>query len=457
MHPHLAAPNTQATPICFVKPDDWEAAAKRFGDDAYRFAKASGFEGKAGSIVLIPGPGGAVNAVLFGADPAADPMAAGQLPNLLPDVAYRFATPLKDEALSTLAFMLGAYRFTAYKSKATPRQLTLVPGPQVNAADIARIAEAIEHGRNIINTPANDYGPAEIEDTIRRLAARFNASVCSVVGDDLLVHNYPMVHAVGRGSTRAPRLIDMTWGDPSHPKVTLVGKGVAFDTGGLNIKPDSAMLLMKKDMGGAATAIAAAEMIMAAGRKVRLRLIVPAVENSISGSSFRPGDVLPSRKGMSVEIGNTDAEGRLILGDALALADEEAPDLLLDFATLTGAARVALGPDLPPFYTDDDALASSIAHSGDDVADPVWRMPLWKPYDAMLSSKIADVNHISGGAFAGSITAALFLKRFVEKTKSYAHFDIFGWVPSTKPGRPEGGEPQAARLVDRLVAQRYGA
>lgn len=456
MHPHLATPDTAATPILFVTPSDWEAAAKTFGGDALCFAKAAGFEGKAGTIALLPGLGGSIDAVLFGADPAGDPMTAGQLPGLLPDGAYRFSAKLKDEALSTLAFLLGAYRFTAYKSKPAPRKLTLVPGPSVDAADVARIARAVEQGRNLINTPANDYGPAEIEDTVRRLAAHYGASVCSVVGDDLLAHNYPMVHAVGRASARAPRLIDMTWGDPSHPKVTLVGKGVAFDTGGLNIKPDAAMLLMKKDMGGAATAIAAAEMIMAAKRKVRLRLIVPAVENSISGSSFRPGDILPSRKGITVEIGNTDAEGRLILGDALALADEEQPDLLFDFATLTGAARVALGPDLPPFYTEDDALADAIARSGDGVADPVWRMPLWKPYDTMLSSKIADVNHVSSGAFAGSITAALFLKRFVEKTKSYAHFDVFGWVPATKPGRPEGGEPQAARLVDRLVAERYG-
>ncbi len=457
MHPHLAAPDTAAIPILFVTPADWEKTAKGLGEEAYCFAKASGFEGKAGTIALVPGLGGSVDAVLFGADPASDPMAAGQLPALLPDGTYRFTTTLKNEALSTLAFLLGAYRFTAYKSKAASRKLMLVPNPGIDAADVARIAKAVAQGRDIINMPANDFGPAEIEDTIRRLAARFGASVCSIVGDDLITHHYPMVHAVGRASTRAPRLIDMSWGDPAHPKVTLVGKGVAFDTGGLNIKPDNAMLLMKKDMGGAATAIAAAEMIMAAGRKVRLRLIVPAVENAISGSSFRPGDVLASRKGMSVEIGNTDAEGRLILGDALALADEEAPDLLLDFATLTGAARVALGPDLPPFYCDDEALAQAIAAAGDAVGDPVWRMPLWKPYDALLASKIADVNHISSGAFAGSITAALFLKRFVEATKSYAHFDIFGWVPSTKPGRPEGGEPQVARLVDRLVAERYGA
>lgn len=457
MHPHLAPADTPATPLAFVTPTDWDAVAKSFGEDAFCFAKASGFEGKPGTVALLPGLGGSVDAVLFGADPAGDPMAAGQLPNLLPDGTYRFATKLKDEALSTLAFLLGAYRFTAYKTKPAARKLALLPGATVDAADVARIASAIEQGRNLINTPANDCGPAEIEDAIRRLAARFKASVCSVVGDDLLTHNYPMVHAVGRASVRAPRLIDMTWGDPAHPKVTLVGKGVAFDTGGLNIKPDAAMLLMKKDMGGAATAIAAAEMIMAAQRKVRLRLIVSAVENSISGSSFRPGDILPSRKGITVEIGNTDAEGRLILGDALTLADEEAPDLMLDFATLTGAARVALGPDLPPFYTDADDLAAAIAAAGDHVADPVWRLPLWKPYDSMLASKIADVNHVSSGPFAGSITAALFLKRFVEKTRNYAHFDIFGWVPTTKPSRPEGGEPQVARLVDRLVADRYGA
>jgi len=457
VHPHLAAAATAATPIAFVTSADWEGSAKSFGDDALRFAKASGFEGKAGTLAILPCLGGSIDAVLFGADPAGDPMVAGQLPGLLPDGTYRFASKLKNEALSTLAFLLGAYRFTAYKTKPALRHLALVPGPSVDAVDVARVASAVAQGRDIINTPANDYGPAEIEDTIRRLAARFHASVCSIVGDDLLVHNYPMVHAVGRASARAPRLVDMTWGDPAHPKVTLVGKGVAFDTGGLNIKPDAAMLLMKKDMGGAATAIAAAEMIMAAKRKVRLRLIVPAVENSISGSSFRPGDILPSRKGITVEIGNTDAEGRLILGDALALADEESPDLMLDFATLTGAARVALGPDLPPFYTESDELAAAIAMSGDNVADPVWRMPLWKPYDAMLSSKIADVNHVSSGAFAGSITAALFLKRFVEKTTHYAHFDVFGWVPATKPGRPEGGEPQVARLVDRLVAERYGA
>jgi leucyl aminopeptidase len=288
------------------------------------------------------------------------------------------------------------------------------------------------------------------------MAAKLRATMKSIVGDDLLEKNFPMVHAVGRASSRPPRLIELTWGEAFHPKVTLVGKGVCFDTGGLNLKPDAGMLLMKKDMGGAATALTIAQMVILAKLKVRLRVLIPAVENSVSGSAFRPGDVLQSRAGITVEIGNTDAEGRLILADALALADEEEPDLLIDFATLTGAARVALGPDLPPFYTDDEGLAGEIADAGDAVADPVWRLPLWRPYESMLDSKVADINHISSGGFAGSVTAALFLSRFVEKAKAWAHFDIFGWVPAEKPGRPFGGEPQAARLVFKLLADRYG-
>ncbi|MGL4437987.1 MAG: leucyl aminopeptidase family protein, partial [Bosea sp. (in: a-proteobacteria)] len=275
------------------------------------------------------------------------------------------------------------------------------------------------------------------------------------LGDDLITQNFPMIHAVGKASPRAPRLIDLTWGDAAHPKVTLLGKGVVFDTGGLNIKPDSSMLLMKKDMGGAASAIAAARMVMASRLPVRLRLLVPAVENAIAGNAFRPGDVLQSRKGLSVEIGNTDAEGRLILADALALADEETPAFLADFATLTGAARVALGPDLPPFYTHDEKLAADLARIAARVNDPVWRLPLWHPYDAMLDSKIASLNHISGGPFAGSITAALFLNRFVNNASAYVHFDVYAWNPAAKPGRPDGGEVQAARLIHALLKERY--
>jgi leucyl aminopeptidase len=265
-----------------------------------------------------------------------------------------------------------------------------------------------------------------------------------------------MIHAVGRASTGAPRLIDMSWGPGDAPKVTLVGKGVCFDTGGLDIKPSSGMLLMKKDMGGAANVLGLASMIMAAKLNVRLRVLIPAVENSIAGNAFRPGDVLRSRKGITVEIGNTDAEGRLVLADALALADEEQPALLIDMATLTGAARVALGPDLPPFYTADETLAADLAAASVAVEDPLWRMPLWRPYDAKLSSKIADINNVTTDGFAGSITAALFLKRFVEKTHSWAHFDIFAWNPVDRPYGLTGGEAQGIRALERVIAGRFG-
>ena len=275
-------------------------------------------------------------------------------------------------------------------------------------------------------------------------------------GSDL-AREFPLVHAVGAASPRAPRLIDMSWGDEDAPKVTLVGKGVVFDTGGLDIKPSSGMLLMKKDMGGSAAALAAASMIMAAGLNLRLRLIIPTVENAVAGNAFRPGDVFRSRAGLTVEIGNTDAEGRLILADALALADEDKPDLLIDFATLTGAARVALGPDLPAFFTEDDALATAVSKAGDEAVDPVWRLPLHKPYASLLDSKVADLNNVSGGPFAGAITAALFLRRFAPATRAHVHFDLYGWNPSTKPGRPEGGEVQTARLVYTLLKEHYPA
>jgi leucyl aminopeptidase len=310
--------------------------------------------------------------------------------------------------------------------------------------------------RDLVNTPTSDLGPDGIETAARELADRHGAAFSSIVGDDLLKRNFPMIHAVGRASTNAPRLIDFTWGSESAPRITLVGKGVAFDTGGLDIKPSSSMLLMRKDMGGAAATLALADMIMGAQLPVRLRVLIPAVENSISGNAFRPGDILHSRKGITVEIGNTDAEGRLILADALALADEENPDLIVDFATLTGAARVALGPELPPFYTDDDALAAEIARHGSAVNDPVWRMPLWAPYQAQLDSKFADMNN-TGGPMAGSITAALFLRRFVTSAKAHVHFDIFAWNSSTRPARPEGGEVQAARLMYALLRDRYAS
>ncbi len=333
----------------------------------------------------------------------------------------------------------------------------LSPSQEVDTQRIARIADAVAFGRDLINTPTNDLGPDALEAAALRVSSRFGGKANVTRGDKLLQTNFPLIHAVGRAADKAPRLVDFSWGDSSHPRVTLVGKGVCFDSGGLDIKPGSGMLLMKKDMGGAATALALATMIMDANLAVRLRVLLPIVENAISANAFHPGDVYPSRKGLTVEIGNTDAEGRLILADALALADEDAPALLLDFATLTGAARVALGPDLPAFYTMDDELAAEIAAYGKAAQDPVWRMPLWDAYDKMLESKIADVNNISGGTFAGSITAALFLRRFVEKTRSWAHFDIYAWTPSTKSASPEGAEVQVARLLFDLIEDRYGA
>jgi leucyl aminopeptidase len=460
LHPLLAPDDAGAVPIRLVTEKGLEAGKADLSDTGRAFAAAQGFEAKPGAHCLLPGPGGALEAVLFGLDEpgtsGADPFLVGKLPTVLPAGTYRFAAPPAEPELATLAWLLGAYRFERYRQRPT-KPCRLVPPAGVDAKETSRIAAATALGRDLVNTPANDLGPQEIEDAVRALAAKHGAAVDAVVGDDLLARNFPMIHAVGRASPRAPRLVDLSWGDAAAPRVSIIGKGVAFDTGGLNLKPDASMALMKKDMGGAAAAIALADMVMGAGLNVRLRLLVAAVENAVSGSAFRPGDVLQSRKGLSVEIGNTDAEGRLILADALALADEDAPETVVDFATLTGAARVALGPELPPFYCDDEALAGDLSRLAAAVNDPAWRMPLWRPYAKLLESKIADLNHISGGPFAGSVTAALFLTRFVEKAKAYVHFDIYAWNPAARPGRPEGGEVQGARLVYALFKERYGA
>ncbi|HEX8167531.1 MAG TPA: leucyl aminopeptidase family protein [Beijerinckiaceae bacterium] len=461
-HPLLAtreSDHPSAVPIHLVTEEGFATAKEGLSERARTFAAAQGFEPKPGAHCLLPAEDGTLGGVLFGIDgpdaKGADPFLVGKLPTVLPEGTYRFETPPADPALAALAWLLGSYRFARYR-QAPEKARRLVPTPGTDAEEVSRLADAVTLGRDLVNTPANDLGPEEIEAAVRALGERHGATVEAIVGDELLQKNFPMIHAVGRASPRAPRLVDLAWGDPAAPRVTVVGKGVAFDTGGLNLKPDASMLLMKKDMGGAAAAMALADMVMGAGLPVRLRLLVPAVENAVSGASFRPGDVLKSRKGLSVEIGNTDAEGRLILADALALADEEAPEVLVDFATLTGAARVALGPELPPLYTDDEALAGDLARLARAVNDPVWRMPLWRPYAKLLDSKVADLNHISGGPFAGSVTAALFLTRFVEKAKSFAHFDVYAWNPAAKPARPEGGEVQGARLVYALLKERYG-
>ncbi len=457
-NPALASSAASAKPVWCVDDQTWKSVRGKLPDAARTFADASGFKPDAGNHLVLPDARGGIAGCLFGlgkhGDKNANPLLAGKLARVLPEGDWKFAEAPGDARLATLAFALSSYRFGKYRKNGKKPPRLVVPSG-VNAKEIARVAEGVSLARDLVNTPANDLGPAELEAAARTLAKKHGAKVSGIVGKDLLKKNFPLVYAVGQGSERAPRLVEFTWGKPSHPKVTLVGKGVCFDTGGLDIKPDSAMLLMKKDMGGAAAALALAHMVMDAKLKVRLRVIIPAVENSISGIAFRPGDIFKSRKGITVEIGNTDAEGRLVLADALTLADEEKPDVIIDFATLTGAARVALGPEIPPAFTDDDALWNALAKHAAQERDPLWRLPLWRPYMEMLGSKIADTNNVGGG-HAGAITAALFLSKFVEHAKSWLHLDIFAWNPKEQPGRPEGGEAHSVRALFALLTERYG-
>ncbi|HEX4158564.1 MAG TPA: leucyl aminopeptidase family protein, partial [Rhizomicrobium sp.] len=346
------------------------------------------------------------------------------------------------------------YEFDRYRKRSRRFPQLLVPA-DVDPADAQRIAEGVFLARDLVNTPANDMGPAELSEAAQALAHRFGAGFRAILGDELIEQNYPLVHAVGRASERAPRLLDLRWGEESAPKVTLVGKGVCFDSGGLDLKNSAGMLTMKKDMGGAAVVLGLAQMVMAAGLPVRLRVLIPAVENAVSGAAYRPGDVLMSRRGLTVEIGNTDAEGRLVLADALAEADDEAPALLIDFATLTGAARAATGMELPPFFTDDETLAADLSRVAGEVHDPVWRLPLWRGYESAINSPIADLNNISDYNLAGAITAALFLNRFVSRARSWVHLDIPAWIDRPRPGRRRGAEANGARAIYALLSSRY--
>ncbi|MHA7774840.1 leucyl aminopeptidase family protein [Roseibium sp. M-1] len=448
-----------STPIHAVTEAGLPALLADLGELAKNWCTVNGFTGKAATFQLVPDTGGSGAAVLFGVEEGglSHPLALGGLVNALPEGDYHLADAFPDPEQAALGFALSTYQFDRYlKNGGKTRRLAV--GDAVDLDRLGAVLDGVQLARDLVNIPANDLGPAELAQAVTALFKKHDGTGRIVIGEDLLELNFPMVHAVGKASTRAPRIADFTWGDVSHPKVTLVGKGVIFDTGGLNLKPGSSMALMKKDMGGAANVLGLASMIMASKLPVRLRVIIPCVENAVAGNAFRPGDILQSRKGLTVEIGNTDAEGRLILADALALADEETPELLIDMATLTGAARVALGPDLPPFYTDDEELAEDINVMSEAASDPLWRMPLWKPYLKYLDSKVADINHIntSGAGFAGSITAALFLSRFVENAGSWAHFDIFAWTPIEKPGKPMGGEAQGIRCLFDLLTDRYG-
>jgi leucyl aminopeptidase len=428
-------------------------------DAQKKWADATRFKGKPKQQTLVPAPDGRIASVLMGTgkgetgEPCGPPeLLLGQMARTLPAGHYRLAQPLRDPTLAAVAWGLGSYRFRRYRNGNDESAQLRIP----DAADKSLVVDTVEavwQGRDLINTPASDMGPAELELAARNLAQRFGATVEVIEGDDLLTHNLPLIHAVGRASPRAPRLIDLRWGREKSRAVTLVGKGICFDTGGLDIKPASGMLIMKKDMGGAAAVLTLGHMIMAQKLDVRLRILIPAAENSISGNAFRPGDVLTSRAGTTIEVGNTDAEGRLVLADAATLGDEANPHSLFIFATLTGAARVALGPDLPAFFTDDDDFAARLLPVAASVGDPVWRMPLWAGYDSRLESQIADLNNIGDMPMGGAIIAALFLKRFVKRARRFAHFDIFGWRPAQAALGPKGGEPHAARGLFTLLKQ----
>ena len=417
--------------------------------------EAGRFTGAADTTLILPGEQPEEWSVAVGVDEADGPWRLAAAAAALPAGTYRVEGAPGEGALG---WLLAQHRFTRYRQSpepAAPRVLLTSEPARIDA--VLRLAEATALVRDLVDTPAGDLGPAELAAAVEAVGQRHGAAI-TVTEGDALARDYPMIHAVGRAASapRAPRLVELQWGDPSHPRLAIVGKGVCFDTGGLDIKPSAGMLLMKKDMGGAATALALAGLVMGARLPVRLHLLIPAVENAISADAFRPGDVLSSRKGLHVEIGNTDAEGRLILADALARACEERPALLLDFATLTGAARVALGPDLPALFANDDALADAMLSGGTAVGDPLWRLPLWKPYLDMMKSDVADINNAGAGGFAGSVTAALFLQRFVAEDVAWAHLDTFSWRPSAKPGRPKGGDALGLRATWAALCARFG-
>ncbi|WP_072395074.1 leucyl aminopeptidase family protein [Hyphomicrobium sp. CS1GBMeth3] len=436
-------------------------------DAAKRWLETTRFTSAAKKQAFLPGEGGTIAGVAFGLGNGAvgDPsgpseLLIGQLAASLPPGLYHLGRETPHAALAAIAWGLGAYKFRRYKTGASDTQPARLKIPErLDYQAIVDQVSSVWKGRDLINTPASDLAPEDLEAAAARLARDHGASLETTVGNDLLAKGFRMIHAVGRASPRAPRLIDLRWqkpgGSATAPTLTLVGKGITFDTGGLDIKPASAMLLMKKDMGGAAAALTLAELIITSGLDVRLRLLIAAAENSIAGDAFRPGDILLSHAGKTVEVGNTDAEGRLVLADALSLADEESPDTVLVFATLTGAARVALGPDLPAVFTNDDAFATALTSEAAAVGDPLWRMPLWPGYERHLDSEVADMNNVYEAPFAGAITAALFLKRFVKNARRFAHFDLYGWRPAARPLGPKGGEPQTARAIFSVISKEF--
>ncbi|PKR52027.1 leucyl aminopeptidase family protein [Thalassospira marina] len=462
MFDHLIPASSADSPLTIqtVTAAGFEKWVEGLSDLHKSWISANRFEGKRGTSLLLPSADGSAASVVLGFENDAKSVwDFASLVATLPKGTYQIDdSVLGDDALcerAVLGLYLGGYRFDRYRKIDAP--LARFIRPDNAAADRAEnSARGIALARDLINVPANDMGPAELADAASKLAGEFNASITTIIGEDLESQNYPSIYAVGKGSDRAPRLIDLRWGDENAPRVTLVGKGVCFDTGGYDLKPASNMLLMKKDMGGAAQVLGLARMIMAAKLPVRLRVLIPAVENMVSGNAFRPSDIINTRKGITVEVGNTDAEGRLVLSDALTEAASEDPEILLDFATLTGAARVALGLGLPALFSNNDDLANALQNTGIEMGDPLWRLPIWEDYRPLLDSRIADTNNISSGAFGGAIIAALFLDRFAKGAKAWAHIDLMAWNPSGTPGKPEGGEAQGIRAAFKVISDRYG-
>ncbi len=453
----FAASSPGAVPIYAVSQAMLESALAGPLERHAKWLRGAGFNAASGKIQLLPGDDG-VAGVVFGLGGDDDPFACATLSSQLPAGTYAFAlTPAGTSGTTlALAWAMGAYSFSRYKSQDRVKARPVLAWPaDADQAQATRAAHGLFLARDLVNTPASDMGPAELASAAEGVARDHGARFSVIEGRALIERNYPMIWAVGQGSPRLPRLIELKWGDEKHPHVTLVGKGVCFDSGGLDIKQASAMLTMKKDMGGAAAVLGIAHMVMDAKLPVSLRVLIPAVENSVSGEAYRPGDVLKSRKGLTVEVGNTDAEGRLVLADALADADAEAPELIICMATLTGAARVATGFDLPPFFTQDDALAADLMRASSQESDSMWRLPLWRGYRGLIESSIADLTNNPNSPNAGAITAALFLERFVEKAKSFVHFDIAAWNDRVKPGRPLGGEAQAIRAIFAMLKARY--
>ncbi|MEX0348873.1 MAG: M17 family metallopeptidase [Paracoccaceae bacterium] len=446
----FADPTETALPAHVLERDALEGWLAEQDTATRNWVSANGFTGKVGQALLVPSAEGGPRCALLGygtsESRARKRFSLAAAAEVLPKAAYRLHHDLDDDALAAECFgwLMTGYAFDRYKKKSGGKARLVAPDA-IDRARIEALANAEALTRDLINTPAADMGPTQLQAAVVSMADTFGAEVSVIQGDDLLTQNLPMIHAVGRAAEQAPRLIDLRWGN-TGPRLTLVGKGVCFDTGGLDLKPASAMALMKKDMGGAANVLGLARMIMGLNVPIQLRVLIPAVENAVAGNAFRPGDILTSRKGLTVEVNNTDAEGRLVLADALALADEDAPDLIISMATLTGAARVAVGPDLAPFYTDDEDAARSLSNAGARVADPVWRLPFHTSYESMIEPDMADLDNAPGGGFAGSITAALFLRRFVTASR-YIHFDIYGWQPAKAPARPKGGAAQGPRAL----------